>query len=311
MAFQLALGCEVGGPRTCCDVCPEPTVDLTTVIGTGMRYVIGNADSASITIQCGSSPATTTSITLSGGAADITYNTSGAVCFISVTATNECGTTTKTWRNYTTPRTCDCIIGVEDPPALWGRVGSIILTISGTASPQPLVIGGSTFCASPAACGDVSGSFAGPCLSPSRRYIVTTHTGCSNYHYYLAFRVSFDFLNWNFFSPYYACRVDFDSGWFTAASNPYASLTQVAASGTLNAATGLTLNSRQIRNVNLQFNTSRNYAPGASMLRCYTGTLVGSGGGFANSFDFVSNPGSANRGHCDTSGLTISAEVAG
>jgi hypothetical protein len=296
------------------DCCPKPVVLLSNASGGGAYYFVSNAVSAEITIACGSSAPTTTPLTLVDGIASAVYATATDVCFISVTATNECGTTTRYWRNYTTPRNCDCINAAFDPPSKWGRSGRIITTISGSLIAQPLNFtdsSGTAFCASPAACGDVSGSFVRDCrdvANPNRRYIVTSSTGCGLYRYFVEMRDISAWSNYPGVFPGYTSQFFISSGFFRANSNPYPTLTEVDFTTSLTTLLGVITGSGpsaatiQQRNASSAQIYQLNFAPGAAMLRCYLGPLT-------PVFDFWNTPSATASGHCDLSGLTITAEV--
>lgn len=300
--------CNRRTPKHCCDECTLPEVTITTA-GSDAAYVVADADTATITVDCGSSPITTTPLTLTSGGISDTYVTGGSVCFISITATNNCGTTTRTWRNYTTPKLCDCINTDLDPPTLWDRAGTIVTTITGSTTAASLVISGSTICTTPSPCGDITGSFVKTCGTGTKRYLITTATGCSDYHYYIDL---LDLSAWTNYpaSPYYLSRMVMSSGWFQKGSNPYPTLTSVTVGTNLATLLGVgSFNPRSSRDVVLRYDSSANFAPSLAMLKCYLGTLNGVGGNFSNSYDINTNPGPSNQGHCEFSGISITAEV--
>lgn len=290
------------------DCCPNPVIVLSDVSSTSFDYFVSDATSATLTYQCGSSAAVTTPITLTGGIGSGTYSTFVAECLVTIEATNSCGTTTKYWRNYATPKTCDCIDVANDAPALWRTAGGILVTISGTASAVQIETGGIVLCASPTACGDPTGSVAFYCPQSSRKFIVTSATGCGTYYFYIDMLVSGSYINWNNAFPRYTFNAEIRSGLFQRASggNPYPTLTEYT--GTFGTAwetplsPGITNRSeRYTRSVNGSQASSKAFASGtANMLGCYVGSI-------AVTSDTDST--TTDTGHCDCGGLTITAEV--
>lgn len=313
MAFQLAMGCQTSGYRSVHRVCgygccPKPVVLIEDLSGSGFDYEVDNADSAFLHITPDGSPTTITPISLADGSATGTYSTGGLTSVLGeVHATNACGTTIRYWRNYTVPRPCDCTNAAYEMPSKWGKAGSIVTTITGSASPVSLVVGGITHCPSPAACGDVTGSFVRPCGSTSQHYLVTSYTGCSDYYYYINFYDLSAFANWPF-GGYYNSYFHMESGWFQALSNPYPTLTHLGGTPFTSLVSLIgTYHPIQTRGVSNGRSSFFTFAPISTMLKCYRGTLVGVGGDFTSSDDTSVPVG--NTGHCDLSGLIFDAEV--
>jgi hypothetical protein len=290
------------------ECCPLPVIIFSNVSSTNLDYFISDADSATITYQCGSDAEVETAITLTDRMASGNYTTTDTECLVTIEATNSCGTTIKYWRNYDVPKQCDCIDVANDPPSLWRTAGGVLVTISGTTTAVQIGGGGIVLCASPTSCGDPTGSVAFYCPQPSRKFIVTSSTGCGTYYFYIDIFVSAGYINWNNAFPQFTFNVEIRSGLFQRASggNPYPTLTEYT--GTFGTdwktplSPGITGQSqRYTRSVLGSHASSVAFAGGASrMLGCYVGSIAVTSDTDATTTD---------TGHCDCGGLTITAEV--
>jgi hypothetical protein len=310
MALQLALGC-IDGVHRKCDCCAKPFINFSNVNSTNLDYEIIDADSASITYQCGSDAAVETPITLTGGYATGNYTTFVSACLVTVQATNECGTTVKYWRNYAVPKPCDCIVDANDAPNLWQTASGMLITITGTTSPVQIETGGILLCASPTACGDPTGSVAFYCGQPSRKFVVTSYTGCGTYYFYIDMLVIATYVNWPSSPARFAFQVQIRSGLFQRSSggNLYPTLTEYtgtfSGSGVpaweTSASPSISNRSERYQRSVLGSETSQKAFAGTSqMLACYTGSIP-----VTSDTDSTT----ADTGHCDCNGLTITAEV--
>jgi hypothetical protein len=285
---------------------------LSDVSSTSFDYFISDATSATITYQCGTDAEVETPITLTDGIGSGTYSTFDAECLVTIEATNSCGTTVKFWRNYATPKTCDCIDVANDPPALWRTAGGILVTISGTVSAVQIETGGIVLCPSPAACGDPTGSVAFYCPQPDRKFIVTSYTGCGTFYFYIDILVIATYLNWPTSPPRFGFQVQIRSGLFQRSSggNPYPTLTEYtgiwSGSGIPTWETVLvpSITNRSERYqrsvIGEQISFKAFAANTDQMLACYVGSIPVTSDTDATTTD---------TGHCDCGGLTITAEV--
>jgi hypothetical protein len=289
------------------ECCPKPVITLSDVSSTSFDYYVSNATSATITYQCGSDAEVETTITLTDGIGSGTYSTTDAECLVTIEATNSCGTTIQYWRNYATPKQCDCIDTANDPPALWRTAGGMLITISGTVSAFQIETGGIVLCASPTACGDPTGSVAFYCGQPSRKFIVTSYTGCGTFYFYIDMLVIATYTNWPASPCGFSFQVQIRSGLFqrTGGVNPYPTLTEYT--GTFGTAwqTPLSpaitnLSERYTRSVLGTQLSSKQFAVSSNMLACYVGSIP-----VTSDTDTTTT----NTGHCDCGGLTITAEV--
>lgn len=177
-----------------CECCSKPIVSITRD-GDVVSYSISNAVTASLASRCNSAVETTTTITLSGGAATGFFTAGSGNCSYCITAENACGETIECQRNYVLPQDCDCLHEANETPDLWGSAQPFMLSISGNGTaPLPTSYG---FSCTYSDCPTFGFSVEFPCGGPIfKKFRQTKWTGCYNRYTFHEFQIGITRTSW-------------------------------------------------------------------------------------------------------------------